>query len=131
MARLTVDGDELVMGLAWWEKLIVRHGDVRVPLAAVERASVQPDWWRALRAFTSAPVHWRFRAPCASECGGTVRARTSSPCAAHAGRPRSWWTSVPRPRTRGSRCPAHRGHRRCPPSPQPCTVSDVETAEEV
>ncbi|MEU3987856.1 hypothetical protein AB0F24_05580 [Streptomyces platensis] len=49
MARLTVNGDELVMGLAWWEKLIVRHGDVRVPLAAVERVSVQPDWWRALR----------------------------------------------------------------------------------
>ncbi|MCF3143910.1 hypothetical protein [Streptomyces platensis] len=49
MARLTVDGDELVMGLAWWERLIVRHGDVRVPLAAVERVSVQPDWWRALR----------------------------------------------------------------------------------
>ncbi|USA04698.1 hypothetical protein NCG97_35285 [Streptomyces lydicamycinicus] len=49
MARLMVDGDELVMGLAWWEKLITRHGDVRVPLAAVEQVSIQPDWWRALR----------------------------------------------------------------------------------
>ncbi|WP_435602185.1 hypothetical protein [Streptomyces sp. bgisy130] len=57
MARLMVDGDELVVGLAWWEKLIARHGDVRVPLVAVEQVSIQPDWWRALRG-----IHVRTRA---------------------------------------------------------------------
>jgi len=49
MAWIVVKGDELVMRLSWWEKAATRHGDVRVPLAAVCRVTVEPDWWRALR----------------------------------------------------------------------------------
>lgn len=52
MARIVVKGDELdelVVRLSWWEKVAARHGDVRVPLAAVRRVTVEPDWWRALR----------------------------------------------------------------------------------
>lgn len=49
MARMLVEGDDLVVRLAWWEKAAVRGGDVRVPLAAVQRVTVEPDWWRALR----------------------------------------------------------------------------------
>ncbi|MCQ4042705.1 hypothetical protein ACFOSC_10295 [Streptantibioticus rubrisoli] len=48
MARLLVDGAELVVRLTWWEKIAARHGSVRVPLTAVEKATVQPDWWRGL-----------------------------------------------------------------------------------
>ncbi|MFF4805627.1 hypothetical protein ACFY1U_45875 [Streptomyces sp. NPDC001351] len=50
MARMLVKGDDLVVRLAWWEKAAVRRRDVRVPLAAVRRVTVEPDWWRALRA---------------------------------------------------------------------------------
>lgn len=49
VARLMVDGDDLVLRLAWWEKAIARRGDVRMPLAAVERTGIEPDWWRAVR----------------------------------------------------------------------------------
>ncbi|MFF3905655.1 hypothetical protein ACFYZJ_06495 [Streptomyces sp. NPDC001848] len=49
MARIIVDGDDLVVRLRWWEKAAARHGDVRVPLDAVRRVTVEPDWWRALR----------------------------------------------------------------------------------
>ncbi|MEV6118304.1 hypothetical protein AB0L59_39010 [Streptomyces sp. NPDC052109] len=49
MARMLVRDDDLVVRLAWWEQAAVRHGDVRVPLAAVCRVTVEPDWWRALR----------------------------------------------------------------------------------
>ncbi|MDH6128272.1 hypothetical protein P3T39_005255 [Kitasatospora sp. GP82] len=49
MARLMVDGDELVLRLAWLEKVAARHGDVRMPLAAVDRITAQPEAWRALR----------------------------------------------------------------------------------
>jgi hypothetical protein len=49
MARLIVDGRDLVVRLAWWERLVARRGDVRVPLRAVREVTLQPDWWRALR----------------------------------------------------------------------------------
>ncbi|MDO0911263.1 hypothetical protein QQM39_10475 [Streptomyces sp. DT2A-34] len=49
MARIHTDGDRLVIRLAWWEKAAARRGDVRVPLTAVRRVTVEPDWWRALR----------------------------------------------------------------------------------
>ncbi|WP_413807159.1 hypothetical protein [Streptomyces sp. OE57] len=45
---LTQD-DQVVMRLAWWEKAATRHRDVRVPLEAVRRVTVEPEWWRALR----------------------------------------------------------------------------------
>lgn len=49
MARMFADGDDLVVHLAWREKAAARRGDVRVPLTAVCRVTVEPDWWRALR----------------------------------------------------------------------------------
>lgn len=49
MARILVQGDDLVMRLAWWEKAAARRGGVRVPLTAVRRVTVEPSWWRALR----------------------------------------------------------------------------------
>jgi hypothetical protein len=49
MARIFVDGDDLVVRLSWREKAAARHGNVRAPLTAVRRVTVEPDWWRALR----------------------------------------------------------------------------------
>lgn len=49
MARILVKDDDLVVALSWREKAAVRRGGVRVPLAAVRRVTVEPDWWRALR----------------------------------------------------------------------------------
>ncbi|MFI9271007.1 hypothetical protein ACIGXM_09910 [Kitasatospora sp. NPDC052896] len=49
MARLTAEGDRLLVRLAWWERAAARHGDIEVPLTAVDRIAAQPDPWRALR----------------------------------------------------------------------------------
>ncbi|MGW3952006.1 hypothetical protein ACWEKM_13925 [Streptomyces sp. NPDC004752] len=50
MARPAVDGRDLVVRLGVPERLLVRRvRAVRVPLAAVRDATVEPDWWRALR----------------------------------------------------------------------------------
>jgi hypothetical protein len=49
MARLAVDGEDVVVRLTWREGLLAGHREVRVPLAAVKRVGVEPDWWRALR----------------------------------------------------------------------------------
>ncbi|MER6566229.1 hypothetical protein ABT288_08545 [Streptomyces sp. NPDC001093] len=49
MARILVDGDDVVVHLSWWHRAAARRGDVRVPLTAVCRVTVEPDWWRALR----------------------------------------------------------------------------------
>ncbi|WEO99610.1 hypothetical protein A6P39_039280 [Streptomyces sp. FXJ1.172] len=49
MAHMLIRGDDLVVRLALWERAAVRCGDVRVPLAAVRRVTVEPAWWRALR----------------------------------------------------------------------------------
>ncbi|MGW7289586.1 hypothetical protein ACWGH4_29335 [Streptomyces sp. NPDC054847] len=49
MARLAVRGEELIVELTWWEKITARHTDVRVPLAAVEKVTVERDWRRAVR----------------------------------------------------------------------------------
>ncbi|MEU2620698.1 hypothetical protein ABZ642_21615 [Streptomyces sp. NPDC007157] len=49
MARLTVDGDEVVVRLGGRERLLAHCRGPRVPLAQVRGASVEPDWWRALR----------------------------------------------------------------------------------
>jgi hypothetical protein len=54
MATLTCDGGELVLQLAPLERLGAFHGDIRVPLAAVERVEISADPWhgavRGLRA---------------------------------------------------------------------------------
>ena len=49
MARLFVDGPDLVVGLSWLEKLGAVHGNVRVPLSAVRSAVAEPNPWDALR----------------------------------------------------------------------------------
>ncbi|NLU73856.1 hypothetical protein HCC61_14405 [Streptomyces sp. HNM0575] len=49
LPRLLAEGDDLVVRLPWWQKAAARHGDVRVPLAAVRRVVIEHDWWRALR----------------------------------------------------------------------------------
>jgi hypothetical protein len=49
MAHILTEGDQVVVRLAWWEKAAARRGDVRVPLAAMRRVTVEPDWWRAPR----------------------------------------------------------------------------------
>ncbi|MEU6282126.1 hypothetical protein [Streptomyces sp. NPDC047028] len=46
---MLVRDDDLVVRLSWWERLLARHGDLRVPLDGVSRVIVEPDWWRALR----------------------------------------------------------------------------------
>ncbi|WBP84456.1 hypothetical protein [Kitasatospora cathayae] len=48
MAALLIDGDDLVVRLAWWERVVTRRREVRVPLDAVTAVEIQPDRWRAL-----------------------------------------------------------------------------------
>jgi hypothetical protein len=49
VARILAKDDHVVIRLAWWEKVLARRGDVRVPLPAVRRVTVETNWWRALR----------------------------------------------------------------------------------
>lgn len=49
MARLVVQGDDLIVDLSWWERAAARHRDVRAPVSAIHQVTVEPDWWRALR----------------------------------------------------------------------------------
>ena len=49
MARLTVDGPDLVVGLSWLEKLGAAHRNIRIPLRAIRSAAVEPHPWDALR----------------------------------------------------------------------------------
>lgn len=49
MAHVVVEDGQVVIRLAWWERAAARRGDdVRVPLTAVRRVTVESDWWRAL-----------------------------------------------------------------------------------
>jgi hypothetical protein len=48
MAALVVDGGDLVVRLSPLEKICTFRGNVRVPLAAVRAASVDPQPWRSL-----------------------------------------------------------------------------------
>lgn len=54
MARLLVDGPDLVLRLSWKEKIGGFHGDVRVPLAAVRSVSVPSSPWLTLRGWRMA-----------------------------------------------------------------------------
>ncbi|MFJ7947791.1 hypothetical protein ACIQ6K_29690 [Streptomyces sp. NPDC096354] len=49
MARVEVEGTDIVVRLSWWEKIATRHSEVRVPGSALRRLYLEPDWWRALR----------------------------------------------------------------------------------
>jgi hypothetical protein len=49
MAKLIVDGPNLVVALSWLEKLGALHRNVRVPLRAVRSVEAEPQPWYALR----------------------------------------------------------------------------------
>jgi hypothetical protein len=49
MARLIVDGPDLVAGLSWLEKLSAAHRNVRVPLRAVGSLVAEPRRHRSRR----------------------------------------------------------------------------------
>lgn len=49
MAKLIVDGPDLVVRLSSLEKLGALRGDVRVPLSTVRSAEVEPHPWAAVR----------------------------------------------------------------------------------
>ncbi|MFD7324416.1 hypothetical protein ACFV9D_25540 [Streptomyces sp. NPDC059875] len=49
MARVAVEGAEIVVRLSLRETLAARRRQVRVPLSALREVRVEPDWWRALR----------------------------------------------------------------------------------
>jgi hypothetical protein len=49
MARVVVEGTDIVVRLSWWEKAMTCHRDVRVPVTKLRSPRVEPDWWRALR----------------------------------------------------------------------------------
>jgi len=49
MARLMVEGDNVVVRLGWREQLQARRREVRVPLSLVKDVRIEPDWWRPLR----------------------------------------------------------------------------------
>ncbi|MER6398593.1 hypothetical protein ABT263_21440 [Kitasatospora sp. NPDC001603] len=49
MARLRVEGADLVVRLRWWERLVTRSGPVRVPLTAVEKVTIARQPWRVVR----------------------------------------------------------------------------------
>ncbi|GGT72178.1 MULTISPECIES: hypothetical protein [Streptomyces] len=58
MARLLVHNKDVVVRLSWREALVARRKEVRVPLADVQGARVEADWWRTLRG-TTARGRWR------------------------------------------------------------------------
>ncbi|MFI9583608.1 hypothetical protein ACIHCQ_17560 [Streptomyces sp. NPDC052236] len=49
MARVVVEGTDIVVRLSWWEKVAARRREVRVPVSALRQVHIEPDWWRALR----------------------------------------------------------------------------------
>lgn len=49
MAKLSVEGDDLVLSLSPPEKLLALHGNVRVPLSAVRSLALEPRAWSAMR----------------------------------------------------------------------------------
>ncbi|MEV6162394.1 hypothetical protein AB0L71_10810 [Streptomyces sp. NPDC052052] len=49
MARVVVEGADIVVRLRWREKAAARHRNVRVPLSALRQVRIEPDWWRVLR----------------------------------------------------------------------------------
>jgi hypothetical protein len=58
MAELTVDGDQVVVRLSGWERAAAFHGDVSVPLGAIQSVSLEPDPWHALRGIRAPGTGW-------------------------------------------------------------------------
>lgn len=70
MARMMVEGADLVIRLSRWERLGALHGSVRVPLASVVDVTATDNAWRQLRGVRApgsglpgviALGTWRFR----------------------------------------------------------------------
>src|ERR1700733_9695562 len=49
MASLAIQGDEMIVRLSTLEKLAAFHGDVHIPLSAIETVSAESAPWSALR----------------------------------------------------------------------------------
>jgi hypothetical protein len=49
LASITAQADELVVSLSREERLMAFHGELRIPLARVQRVALEPDPWGALR----------------------------------------------------------------------------------
>ena len=54
MAKLIVDGPDLVVRLSSLEKLGALRGDVRVPLSTVQSAEIEPHPWTTVRGIKAA-----------------------------------------------------------------------------
>lgn len=54
MARLQVDGSDLVLALSWGEKIAGFHANLRAPLSSVRSVSVAAHPWLALRGWRMA-----------------------------------------------------------------------------
>ena len=54
MAKLIVDGPDLVVRLSSLERLGALRGDVRVPLSTVRSAEIEPHPWTAVRGVKAA-----------------------------------------------------------------------------
>jgi len=58
MPSLRVEGDELVVAMSAWERAAAFHGDVRVPLGAIQTVTVEPDPWHAIRGIRAPGTGW-------------------------------------------------------------------------
>ncbi|MFG2115485.1 hypothetical protein ACGFRB_23130 [Streptomyces sp. NPDC048718] len=57
MARMVVEGEEIVVRLGPGEIPAARRRTVRLPVSALRRVGVEPDWWRVLRG-EAGPGRW-------------------------------------------------------------------------
>lgn len=63
MADLVRDGDELVVDLSGIEKAEAVHGDVRVPITAVQRVEVVDDIVHQVHGLRAPGTGWRLDDP--------------------------------------------------------------------
>ncbi len=61
MAELSIDGDELVIGLSRWEQLGALRGDLRVPVSAIAGVREVAAASRELRGFRAPGTGWPGR----------------------------------------------------------------------
>jgi hypothetical protein len=56
MARLEVDGDDLLLRLTWREKIAGFRANIRIPLSAIRAVTVPPNAWLAMRGWRMAGI---------------------------------------------------------------------------
>ena len=93
MAKLIIDGPDLVVGLSWLEKLGAFRGNVRVPLHAVRAA--QADRTPGPRCAASSSPGTGIPGVIASAPATLSAAGTSPPCAGRGPPSGSTWTASP------------------------------------